>query len=103
MPDSPFRLDRLRARRVRRRRCRSRTSGELLADHANYPSGVCCHPDERWARLDQGATVASVLMDLDARTMWLADGHAVHRSVSRAGLRDFLAKPSPVALQPADG
>ena len=88
MPDSPFRLDAA-ARRGSRApgRCRSTRSGRALADHANYPSGVCCHPDERSARLDQGMTVASVLMDLETKTMWLADGHPCVDPVPRAGLR----------------
>ena len=97
MPDSPFRLDRLQAR----------TSGEgtlsldafrgALSDHADYPSGVCCHPDERSARLDQGMTVASILMDLETKTMWLADGHPCVTPYRELDYASFLAKPSPVA------
>lgn len=75
-PDSPVRLQRLRSG--------LKTSGKpaslelfrtLLADHANYPSGVCCHPDSNAHPYDQGATVASVLMDLDAGQMWVSNGN----------------------------
>ena len=96
MPDSPFRLERLQAR--------ARASGLLsleifrtfLADHVNYPSGVCCHPDVRMEPHDQGATVASVLMDLDAKTMWIADGHPCTNPYRRLDYATFLRKPSSV-------
>lgn len=98
MPDSPFRLERLRTA------VSAVPTGELtlegfraiLADHANYPSGVCCHPDPRMRPADQGATVASVLMDLDARSLWLADGHPCSIPYRRLDYASFLSKPSPV-------
>ena len=68
----------------------------LLADHANYPSGICCHPDPRLDRLDQGATVASVVMDLDERTMWLADGRPCTAEYRRLDYGAFLSKRSPL-------
>ncbi len=46
-------------------------------------------------------TVTSVLMDLNARQMWLADGNpctAPYRELDYSG---FLGKPSPVALAAA--
>ena len=97
MPDSPLRLDRL-------RRAVSATAGPLdvgvfrgaLADHANHPSGVCCHPDPRSDPWERGATVASVLMDLDARRMWLADGHPCTEPYRELDHAAFLSKPSPV-------
>lgn len=97
MPDSPFRLERL----------RSKVSGSgsklaigdfqaFLADHANHPSGVCCHPDLRMEALDRGATVASVLMDLTARRLWVADGHPCTSPYREIDYSSFLSKPSPV-------
>jgi isopenicillin-N N-acyltransferase-like protein len=97
MPDSPFRLERL----------RTEVAGvgakltidhfqRFLADHANYPSGICCHPDARMAAHDQGTTVASVLMDLDAKTMWLADGHPCTTPYRELDYTGFLSKSSPV-------
>lgn len=98
MPDSPFRLE-----RIRRAVAAAPSSLAIesfqgaLADHANYPSGVCCHPDPRSAPIDQGATVASVLMDLDTATMWVADGHPCTVAYRRLDYADFLAKAPAVA------
>jgi isopenicillin-N N-acyltransferase like protein len=97
MPDSPFRLERLGS-------AVGRADGKLsiddfrsfLADHANYPSGICCHPDARMAVHDQGATVASVLMDLDEKRMWVADGHPCTNPYRELDYAGFLSKPSPV-------
>ncbi len=47
----------------------------LLADHADYPNSICAHPDPADHPCEQGATIASVLMDLNARRIWLAAGH----------------------------
>lgn len=96
MPDSPFRLERLRTK--------VEGTGDLtidhfrgfLADHANYPSGLCCHPDARVDPNEQGATVASVLMDLDAKKMWVADGHPCTNPYRELDYADFLSKPSAV-------
>ncbi|HYZ14285.1 MAG TPA: C45 family peptidase [Actinomycetota bacterium] len=98
MPDSPIRLERLRsAVGIARAGALSLdTFRAALADHANYPSGICCHPDGRMEPLDQGATVASVLMDLDARRMWVADGHPCTSPYRQLDVGGLLAKPSPV-------
>jgi isopenicillin-N N-acyltransferase like protein len=97
MPDSPIRLDRLRAGVAAAGSPGLDTFRTLLADHANYPSGVCCHPDTRMHPYDQGATVASVLMDLSARRMWLADGNPCTTAFRELDYAAFLAKPSAVA------
>lgn len=97
MPDSPFRLERLRA-------AVGRADGKLsidhfrsfLADHANHPSGICCHPDARMDTYDQGATVASILMDLEDKRMWVADGHPCTSPYRELDYTGFLSKPSPV-------
>src|SRR2546430_5147749 len=98
IPDIPLRLQRIRAGL-------SGSDGlptldtfrALLADHANYPSGLCCHPDPRMDPYDQGATVASVLMDLGTRQMYLADGNPCTAPYRQLNYGEFLAKPSPVA------
>lgn len=97
MPDSPFRLERL-------REAVAAVDGKLsidffrslLADHANHPSGICCHPDTRMEPYDRGATVASVLMDLDTKRMWVADGHPCTSPYRELDYSGFLSKPSPV-------
>ncbi|HEY5989972.1 MAG TPA: C45 family peptidase [Streptosporangiaceae bacterium] len=98
MPDSPLRLQRLRAGLNRPEGPPAlETFRALLADHANYPSGLCCHPDPRMSPHEQGATVASVLMDLGARQMHLAEGNPCATPYRRLNYREFLAKPSTVA------
>jgi isopenicillin-N N-acyltransferase-like protein len=98
MPDSPIRLERLTAavRRARRDGLSLDTFREVLGDHANYPSGICCHPDARMDRHDRGATVASVLMDLTERRIWLADGHPCTTPYRELDVGALLDKPSPV-------
>jgi isopenicillin-N N-acyltransferase-like protein len=98
MPDSPFRFARIEAA-VRAAGPLSLDTFRLaLADHANHPAGVCCHPDDRDAPHEQGTTVASVLMDLDTKTMWVADGHPCtvpYRRLDYAGfLTDAAAAPT---------
>ena len=73
MPDSAVRLQRAHA--VVRETGRSHAAlTAMLSDHADRPGSICTHPDERQPRLDRSATVASVVMDLGERRMWLADG-----------------------------
>ncbi len=99
MPDSPFRLERLAAGVRRRGETLSiQDFQHLLSDHANHPSGICCHPDPRMGPLDQGATVASVLMDLDERRMWVAEGHPCTEPYREIDYASFLSKPSAVRL-----
>jgi isopenicillin-N N-acyltransferase-like protein len=94
MPDSPVRLQRLRAGVQAASDLSLATFRSLLSDHANYPSGVCCHPDPKMAQADQGMTVTSVLMDLSAGRMWVSDGNpctAPYRELDYAG---FLGWPA---------
>ena len=98
MPDSPLRLQRIRAGLSRREGLPTLDIFRaLLADHANYPSALCCHPDPRQDPYDQGATVASVLMDLGAQQMLLADGNPCSAPYRQLDYREFLAKPSRAA------
>lgn len=72
MPDSPFRLQRVRAAM---RAAQDAGDYELMvADHAGHPYGVCCHPDPAVPEPDQGATVVSGIMDLRERTLRIAAG-----------------------------
>lgn len=97
MPDSPFRLERLKAAVRRARPSLSLdTFRTALGDHANYPSSICCHPDVRMDPHDRGATVASVLMNLDERRIWLADGHPCTMPYRELEVGELLRKPSPV-------
>jgi isopenicillin-N N-acyltransferase-like protein len=79
MPNSFVRLQRLRAAEAAAK-APAKTAmtlddfRALLADHADYPNSICAHPDPADHPREQGATIASVLMDLTARRMWLAAG-----------------------------
>ena len=76
MPDSAVRLQRLRAATTARKHPPTLDDFRpLLADHADYPNSICAHPDPADHPREQGATIASVLMDLSARRLWLAAGH----------------------------
>jgi isopenicillin-N N-acyltransferase like protein len=71
MPSSFVRLQRLRAAKTAMTLDDFRA---LLADHVDYPNSLCAHPDPADHPREQGATIASVLMDLTARRLWLAAG-----------------------------
>ena len=103
MPDSPVRLQRLRAGVRAAADPSLATFRALLSDHANYPSGVCCHPDPRMPRHDQGMTATSVLMNLEARRMWVTDGNPCSVPYRELDYADFLAKPSLVAQAASAG
>lgn len=46
-----------------------------LADHAGHPIGLCCHPDERLPPPERTRTLATAIMDVARRRMWLASGN----------------------------
>jgi isopenicillin-N N-acyltransferase-like protein len=97
IPDSPVRLDRLRSLVEAERGSLSlETFQRVLGDHANYPSALCCHPDPRVHELERGASVTSVLMELDSRRMWIADGSPCRTPYRELDYASFLAKPSPL-------
>jgi isopenicillin-N N-acyltransferase-like protein len=73
MPDSAVRLQRLRAG-VPPAAKRGDLQA-LLADHADHPYGICAHPDQAEHPCEQSATIVSLVMDLTARQMWIAEGN----------------------------
>ncbi len=88
MPDSPFRLQRADRWLDRNDPFDPSTYEALLSDHAGHPTGVCCHPDPDAIAPEQDSTVLSVVMDLDAMTMRLADGRPCetgYRTIDYAG------------------
>lgn len=74
MPDSVFRLQRARRWVDSHDPYDPGTYEGLFADHAGHPLGVCCHPDDSAVAAEQDSTVLSVVMDLDALTLRIADG-----------------------------
>jgi isopenicillin-N N-acyltransferase-like protein len=61
-----------------------------LADHFDYPGGICSHPDPKFPPTDQFMTVASVIMDLNTMTMWLAEGNPCQTKYREIGYGEFL-------------
>jgi isopenicillin-N N-acyltransferase-like protein len=62
---------------------------QALTDHAGHPYGVCSHPDPTAPPIDQAATIASLVMDLDERRLWLSDGNPCetrYRELDLSGL-----------------
>jgi isopenicillin-N N-acyltransferase-like protein len=97
IPDSPFRLERLRTLvEWAEHPLSDVVFREVLADHAGHPFGICCHPDTRAPMHDQGGTVACVVMDLDRRRVWLSDGPPCEASFRELDYGPFLSKPSPL-------
>ncbi|MGI9196003.1 MAG: C45 family autoproteolytic acyltransferase/hydrolase, partial [Candidatus Nanopelagicales bacterium] len=76
-PDSPFRLQRLeRALRLSTNHVTPPSwFVDSAQDHAAHPYGICCHPDALLPREEQGATVASTVMNVSHGTMALWDGN----------------------------
>jgi len=94
MPDSPVRFGRVRAASKEDAPLDAQRMMTLMADHAGFPDSVCCHPNPHHAPTEQGATVASVVMEPGTRTMWMADGQPCSRSFRRIDYAEFLS-PSP--------
>jgi isopenicillin-N N-acyltransferase-like protein len=46
-----------------------------LKDHFNFPESICTHPDPGDPEVDQFMTVASLVMDLDEKVIYLAAGN----------------------------
>lgn len=51
----------------------------VLADHADAPSSICCHPDLRSDPATRWATLVSIIMDPAARSFHLAEGNPCTR------------------------
>ncbi len=95
MPDSPFRMARLRG-------LTAAHDGPLdlafwtaaLGDHAMFPLGVCCHPDPRaTVAPERYATILALVMDPAEKTLWLAPGNPCSTPFERLDLGDALGKP----------
>ena len=90
MPSTVVRLQRLRAATTAQAATAQAATLDgfraLLADHADYPHSICAHPDPADHPCEQGDTIASVLMDLNARQLWLAAGNPCQVPYERLGI-----------------
>jgi isopenicillin-N N-acyltransferase-like protein len=91
MPDSAVRQQRAHALVGECDRSRAALTA-MLSDHADRPWSICAHPDERQPRLEQAATVASAVMDLSERRLWLADGQPCRTPYRELDYGAFLAQ-----------
>jgi isopenicillin-N N-acyltransferase-like protein len=64
----------------------------VLPDHANHPRSICKHPSKPGPFADM--TLASIVIDLDARTMWMTQGNPCENPYEKW---DVFAAPSPEA------
>jgi isopenicillin-N N-acyltransferase-like protein len=99
LPHSPFRLERLREVLSEQTSISVDVARGALSDHVNYPMGICCHPDVRVADIEKGGTLASIIMDLTDRRMWVADGNPCQSEYVEFDYGDFLARESPLRAQ----
>jgi isopenicillin-N N-acyltransferase like protein len=97
MPSSAVRLQRLRAGGARPEPMTLDHFRALLADHADYPHSICAHPDPTEHPCERSATIASVLMDLTERQIWVAAGHPCQAPYQRL---DLSWPASPAHLDP---
>jgi isopenicillin-N N-acyltransferase like protein len=93
MPDSLVRLQRAAGELGDATTWDVKEVGELLADHAGWPTSICGHPDPREQPAQQGATVLSVVMDLAERQMWLASGNPCAHPFEPLSFGGLLDKP----------
>ena len=97
MPDSLFRIQRLQRALAKADPYASSTYEAVLTDHAGHPAGLCCHPDPSYPEPEQGATVLSLVMDLDALTMRLAEGQPCETGYRTLDYKAFLTAPRAAA------
>jgi isopenicillin-N N-acyltransferase-like protein len=78
IPDSFFRQERL-DDLLRERPISVPLLQAALRDHANHPDGICAHEHEDEQDFLRSATISSLIMDLSATRMWVADGNPCQR------------------------
>ena len=67
-----------RARHLVRGRLGKLTTADFqtfLADHINYPNSICAHVEQGENPFDCTITIASIIIDMAARTMWVCWGN----------------------------
>jgi len=62
----------------------------MLADHATAPNSICLHNHSSWAFRDQGESIASVIFDLTAGTIDIADGPPCQHEYRRHSVSELL-------------
>ena len=74
-PDSVYRLYRAKtALEAEWGEITTQTLMEILRDHYGRPHSICCHPDPKEPEDFRGATLASIIIDLDEKRMHITRG-----------------------------
>ena len=71
-----------------------------LKDHSDFPGSICCHPDPRSPAPSQWASIMSVIMDVGARTLHLAEGNPCSTERRTWDYSDFLGEAAGGAQHP---
>lgn len=58
----------------------------MLADHATSPYSICLHNDADWSFIEQGKSIASIIIDVTAGTLDVADGPPCEHRYQRYSL-----------------
>ena len=48
---------------------------EFLSNKEDFPDGICHYPNLEEPEEDRVEPIAGIIMDLEAQTMWVTDGH----------------------------
>lgn len=59
----------------------------ILRDHEGHPNSICRHPEEARPPSERYETIASIVMDLGARRLWISDGEPCHSPYAAFALR----------------
>jgi isopenicillin-N N-acyltransferase-like protein len=79
-PDSPFRFERAKRMLEAERGCISPESiGRVFGDHTSHPLGICKHGNSEQHEYERTVTVVSVVYDLTACEVRIADGYPCER------------------------
>ncbi len=63
----------------------------ILSDHVNHPSGICGHNTACASPFECSVTIASLIIDMAARTLWVCWGNPC-QSAARGGWQKFSLK-----------
>lgn len=73
-----------------------------LRDHFSHPDGICRHVDPAVAKDEQVATLYSLVIDTDERSLWIAGQNACSTPYYRYRLADLFTDTSPEQAFPPE-
>lgn len=63
---------------------------EMLRDHERHPGSVCSHQASGYEPVENGRTIASMIVDLTEGTMWVTQGNPCTADYERLGVTDLI-------------